>query len=175
VLAGANRQALAVAQACGASFIRAEGFVFAHVADEGLMDRADAGPLLRYRRQIGADDIAILADIKKKHSSHALTADLDLAQTAHAAEFFGAGGLVVTGTVTGQPADPTDVASTRNAVRLPVLIGSGITPDNLADYWQQADAFIVGSYIKKEGLWSNPPDRQRAENVVRAARDLIEA
>src|SRR5688500_9471629 len=28
ILAGANREALAVAQACGASFIRAEGFAF---------------------------------------------------------------------------------------------------------------------------------------------------
>src|SRR5262245_45819976 len=32
VLAGANLEAMAVAAACGASFIRAEGFVFAHVA-----------------------------------------------------------------------------------------------------------------------------------------------
>ncbi len=31
---------------------------------------ADLGPLLRYRRQIGADDIAILADIKKNHAGH---------------------------------------------------------------------------------------------------------
>ena len=50
-------------------FIRAEGFVFAHVADEGLMN-ACAGNLLRYRRHIQTADsrpIAILADIKKKH------------------------------------------------------------------------------------------------------------
>lgn len=172
ILAGANRQALAVAQACGACFVRAEGFVFAHVADEGLMALADAGPLLRYRRLIGAEGIAVLADIKKKHSSHALTADLDLAQTAHAAEFFGAGGVIVTGNVTGQPADPTDVAAARQAVDVPVLIGSGITADNLADYWSKADAFIVGSAIKKDGLWSNPPDRARAEHLVQAARQL---
>ena len=43
ILAGANREALAVAFAGGASFIRAENFVFAHVADEGLMPDADAG------------------------------------------------------------------------------------------------------------------------------------
>ena len=35
VLAGANREALAVAHAIGAAFVRVEGFVFAHVADEG--------------------------------------------------------------------------------------------------------------------------------------------
>src|SRR5262245_57709390 len=52
VLAGANREAVAVAHAAGAAFVRAEGFVFAHVAGEGLIESA-AGRLLRYRRGIG--------------------------------------------------------------------------------------------------------------------------
>jgi membrane complex biogenesis BtpA family protein len=70
ILAGANESALAVALACGASFVRVEGFVFAHVADEGLIE-ASAGDLLRYRRAIGAEHIHVFADIKKKHSAHA--------------------------------------------------------------------------------------------------------
>jgi hypothetical protein len=49
VLAGANLWAIAVAHACSASFVRVEGFVFAHVADEGLIE-STAGSLLRYRR-----------------------------------------------------------------------------------------------------------------------------
>src|SRR6186713_109802 len=65
VLAGANREALAVALACGARFARVEGFVFGHVADEGLME-SDAGDLLRYRRAIGAEEVKVFADIKKK-------------------------------------------------------------------------------------------------------------
>ncbi|HKO96172.1 MAG TPA: BtpA/SgcQ family protein [Pyrinomonadaceae bacterium] len=86
VLAGANTSAVAVALACDASFVRVEGFVFAHVADEGLIE-ASAGPLLRYRRAIGADHIRVFADIKKKHSAHAITADVDIVETAKAAEF----------------------------------------------------------------------------------------
>lgn len=50
----------------GLDFIRAEGFVFSHVADEGIIN-ACAGDLLRYRKQIGAENIQIFADIKKKH------------------------------------------------------------------------------------------------------------
>jgi membrane complex biogenesis BtpA family protein len=69
VLAAANQSALAVAHACGAHFVRVEGFVFAHVADEGLIE-SSAGELLRYRRMIGANDVLIFADIKKKHSAH---------------------------------------------------------------------------------------------------------
>jgi len=75
VLAGANREALAVALACGAAFVRVEGFVFAHVADEGVIE-SSAGDLLRYRRAIGAEGVRVFADVKKKHSAHALTAPI---------------------------------------------------------------------------------------------------
>lgn len=172
ILAGANRNALAVALAGGAEFIRAEGFVFSHIADEGMFSDADAGRLLRYRKQIGAEHVAIIADIKKKHSSHAITADVDLAETARAAEFFGADGVVVTGTSTGQPTGADDVRRTQAAVNIPVFVGSGITPQNLPDIWPHADAFIVGSYLKKNGSWDQPLDKDRIAELLDVASSL---
>lgn len=166
ILAAANREALATALACGAAFVRAENFAYAHVADEGLMPTAEAGPLLRYRRQIGAEHIRIIADVKKKHSSHAITADVPLAEAARTTEFFGADGIVVTGTATGEPAAVADVQTVRQAVHIPVCIGSGLTPENLADYWPHTDVFIVGSYFKADGLWSNALDSTRVERFV---------
>ena len=166
ILGGANRAALATALACDADFIRAEAFVFSHVADEGFMD-CDAGELLRYRRAIGADRIRIFADIKKKHASHAITDDVDLVDSAHAAEFFLADGVIVTGTATGYAADPGEVEVVSRAVGIPTLVGSGITPENLGDFWS-ADAFIVGSVLKQQGLWSNPPDPARLEAMIQA-------
>lgn len=68
-----------------------------------------AGTLLRYRKSIGAENIQIYCDIKKKHSAHAITSDVSLEETAHAAEFFLADGLIVTGSATGDPAKPSDV------------------------------------------------------------------
>jgi hypothetical protein len=166
VLAGANREALAVALACGARFVRVEGFVFGHVADEGLME-SDAGDLLRYRRAIGATEVRVFADIKKKHSAHAITADVDLAATAHAAEFFLADGVIVTGTVTGEPADPTDVQAVSGAVGIPVLVGSGVRAENVGLY-PGADAFIVGSSLKQDGVWSGALEPARAQALSRA-------
>jgi membrane complex biogenesis BtpA family protein len=166
ILAGANRQALAVAQASEAAFVRAEGFVYAHVADEGLMPDADAADLLRYRRAMQADRIGVWADIKKKHSSHAITADVDLAETARTAEFFGADAIVVTGVATGCPTAPDDLATVRGACGLPVVVGSGVTPDNLESLWPSADAFIVGSYVKCDGRWHNPPDPVRLRELM---------
>lgn len=170
VLAGANRAAMAVARAAGLSFIRAEGFVFASVADEGILDEADAGPLLRYRKAIGAEGIAVLADIKKKHSAHAITADVDIAETARAAEFFGADGVIVTGVATGRATSLDDLSAVRSATRLPVIVGSGATPATLHDLYQHADAVIVGSWYKRDGDWRNEPDEARVNEIVKAAR-----
>ena len=57
---------MAVAWCADACFIRAEGFVFSHIGDEGYTESC-AGDLLRYRRMIGAEDVLIFTDIKKKH------------------------------------------------------------------------------------------------------------
>ncbi|NNE43007.1 MAG: BtpA/SgcQ family protein, partial [Gemmatimonadetes bacterium] len=173
VLAGANRAALAVAQAAGAQYIRAEGFAFASVADEGLMAEADAGPLLRYRKAIGAEDIAVLADIKKKHSAHAVTADVDLAETARAAEFCGADGVIVTGTATGAATSAADVAAVRGAVSVAVLVGSGVEPPQVEALLRHARSLIVGSWIKQNGHWANGPDADRARELVGAVRRAL--
>jgi len=166
VLAGANQCALAVALACGASFVRVEGFVFAHVADEGFIE-SSAANLLRYRRTIGAERIRVFADIKKKHSAHAITADVSLVETAKAAEFFLADGVIVSGVATGQPADVSDVRSVAAAVAVPTFVGSGVTLENLHDY-DQADAIVVGSYVKHGGIWSGALDQSRALALARA-------
>uniref|UniRef100_A0A914QE90 ARF7 effector protein C-terminal domain-containing protein n=1 Tax=Panagrolaimus davidi TaxID=227884 RepID=A0A914QE90_9BILA len=108
ILAGANCQALSVAAAAELDFIRAECFVFAHVADEGFM-QGNAAKLMRFRRNICAENIAVITDIKKKHSSHAITADVSIGEMAHAAEFFLGDGVILTGNATGQPANVHDI------------------------------------------------------------------
>jgi membrane complex biogenesis BtpA family protein len=166
VLAGANCCSIAIAHACGASFVRVEGFVFAHVADEGVIE-SSAGALLRYRRAIGANQVRIFADIKKKHSAHAITADVDIVETAKAAEFFQADGVIVSGAATGRAADADEVRAVSEAVPIPTLVGSGITPENIATF-TSADALIVGSSIKEGGLWSNRLDPDRVRAIARA-------
>lgn len=171
ILAGANREALAVALAADLDFVRVEGFVFAHVADEGLIESC-AGELLRYRRMIGAEGIQVFADIKKKHSSHAITADVDLAETARAAAFFGADGVIVTGTSTGVETDPAEVDSVRQSVSIPVLVGSGVTAENLHRFIGRAQGLIVGSHFKEDGRWERPVDPRRLEAFMARAQAL---
>jgi uncharacterized protein len=124
ILAGANIEALAVAHAAGLDFIRAEGYAFAHIADEGVIE-SSAARLLRYRRMIGADRVQVWADVKKKHSSHAITADISLGATAEAVEFMRGDAVIITGNVTGDPPRLQDLQEVKAHCKLPVLIGSG--------------------------------------------------
>ncbi len=165
ILAGANKAALAAAHSAGIDYIRAEGFVFGHLADEGFIE-SDAGELLRYRKQIGAEEIKIFTDIKKKHSSHSVTSDISIVETAKAAKFFLSDGVIVTGTSTGEEADIEEVAAVKQ-VGLPVLVGSGITEKNVEKFYEVADGLIIGSYFKKKGYWENTVDKRRVQKLLK--------
>jgi len=171
ILAGANKEALASAHAAGLDFIRAEGFVFAHVADEGIIE-SNAGELLRYRKTIGAESISVFTDIKKKHSSHSITSDVSLVETAKAADFFMSDGLILTGKSTGEEADIDEIKSVKKNVKLPVLVGSGITLENVEKYFNLADGFIIGSHFKREGFWKNEVDTERVKKFMNRVHEF---
>jgi predicted TIM-barrel enzyme len=115
--------------------------------------------------------VLVFADVKKKHASHALTADVDITETARAAEFCLADGVVVTGPATGCEADAGVAAAVAAAVGIPVLVGSGMTAENLGRY-AAADGFIVGSTVKHDGHWAGTLDPARVAAVVAARAAL---
>ena len=167
VLAGLNQEALAVAVAADLQFIRCESFVFGHISDEGFMDGC-AGPLLRYRKQLNAENVLIFTDIKKKHSSHAITSDISISEMAKSAEFFLSDGVIVTGIRTGASPDLKEIKQIKQAnIEIPILIGSGITDLNVKEFIDlNVSALIVGSYFKRDGIWSNELSEQRIEKLM---------
>lgn len=167
ILAGANIEAMAVAHAAGLDFIRAEGFAYAHVADEGIIE-ASAAKLLRYRRMIGAERVQVWTDVKKKHSAHAITADVSLGETAETVEFMGADCVIVTGSATGQAPKVADVQEAKSHCHLPVFLGSGISNENIEQFYKEADGFIIGTSFKVDGRWSNTVDPERVTQFIRA-------
>ena len=171
ILAAANKEAIAAAHSAGLDFIRAEGFVFGHLADEGIIE-SNAAEVLRYRKQIGADNILIFTDIKKKHSSHAISNDTSITDHAQAAEFFLSDGLIVTGKSTGLEANLEELIAVKKTSKLPVLIGSGVNPENIGRYYPHADGFIIGSYFKKEGNWKNTTDNQRLISLLNTIKKI---
>lgn len=174
ILAGANTEAMAVAHAAGLDFIRAEGYAFAHIADEGWIE-SSAAELLRYRKQIGADRVQVWADVKKKHSSHAVTMDISPGATAEAVEFMRGDAVIITGSITGNPPSVADVEEVKAHCGLPLILGSGVDDVNIADFYEAADGFIVGSYFKQRGHWANPVDQERVERLMAAVNKLRDA
>jgi predicted TIM-barrel enzyme len=68
--------------------------------------------------------------------------------------------------VTGEQPNDADIADVRTHCRLPLLLGSGITAENLGHYYAQADGFIVGSFFKKDGRWNETVDSHRVERFM---------
>ncbi len=89
-----------------------------------------------------------------------MTADLDIIDVAQAARFFLSDGLILTGQATGDPARTDEIQRVKHSVDLPLLVGSGVTANNVGEYLN-ADALIVGSYFKVDGKWYNSLDRER--------------
>jgi len=160
---------LAVAKATGARFVRANQWVNAYVANEGFLN-GPAPQALRYRNAIGAQDVNIFADVHVKFGAHAITADRTISEQATDAEWFDADVLIATGTRTGSPTSPEEVEEVRAGTNLPVVVGSGLDPDQLDALFRVADGAIVGQWLKVDGLWWNPVDRARVERLVAAAQ-----
>jgi membrane complex biogenesis BtpA family protein len=160
VLANGAIQALAVAKAAGASFIRVNQWANAYVSNEGFMD-GKAGAALRYRAWLQARNVRVFADVHVKHGAHAITADRSIAELARDVEFFDADVAIATGQRTGDAASLDEIREIASGCSLPVAIGSGVTPDNVGDILSIADAVIVASYLKRDGVWWNPVDPER--------------
>lgn len=95
-----------------------------------------------------------------------MTTDLDVADLAKAAEFFHSDGLIVTGRETGHSTDIRDLDKVREVTRLPVIVGSGVTEENLLHYRGKADVLIVGSHFKVGGRWHGDVDEDRVRSFM---------
>ncbi len=150
IVANAARASLACARASGAEFIRVNQWANAYVANEGFIEGA-AAEALRYRQMLAADDIVVLADVHVKHGSHAIVGDRAVSEQARDVEFFGAEILIATGSRTGDATPLGEIEEIKAGSSLPVIVGSGLTPDNAAAVMRIADGAVVGSWFKDNG------------------------
>ena len=160
VLANGAIQALAVAKAAGAAFIRVNQWANAYVANEGFIE-GPAGAATRYRAWLHAREVKIFADVHVKHGAHAIVADRAIPEMARDAEFFDADVAIATGQRTGDAASLEELRAIAEGTSLPVAVGSGVTPGNVGDILTVADAVIVASWLKHDGVWWNPVDPER--------------
>ena len=163
-----GRSALAVAAACGASFIRVNVLCGARVADQGLL-QGIAHDLLRERASLRASSIQIWADVDVKHS--AAFAERPLAdEVQDLIERGKADAVIVSGSATGQPVDLGTLSIVKDAARsTPVLVGSGVNSESIHLMLPYASGVIVGSSLKQDGSVWKPVDVSRVKPLVHAA------
>src|SRR5947209_6711111 len=113
-------------------------------------------------------DDAIFADVGGKHAVP--LAPIDLEQHARDLTHRGlADGLVVSGQATGAVTPIDDLKRVRSAVPdVPLLVGSGVTPETAAELLSVADALIVGTAVKRDGDVTAPVDIERVRRLVAA-------
>jgi membrane complex biogenesis BtpA family protein len=164
-LANAVIQSLAIAKATGGMFVRANQWANAYVANEGIIEGA-AAEALRFRRLIDGEEIRVLADVHVKHGSHAIVADRTLQELTHDTEAFDADVLIATGQRTGDPTRVDEVSVIKSVATRPVIVGSGLTAANAAALMAIADGAIVGSAMKRDGVWWEPVDVDRVIAIM---------
>ncbi|SDZ57131.1 hypothetical protein SAMN05444004_12312 [Jannaschia faecimaris] len=173
VLANAPIPAFAVARASQAAFIRVNQWANAYVANEGFME-GRAAEAMRYRSLLRAEEIRVFADAHVKHGSHAIVADRSVAELTRDLAFFDVDAVIATGQRTGNTATLEEIDEVASATSLPVLVGSGVTADNIVSILSRADAVIVASSLKEGGVWWNPVDPVRVRAFVEAARPALD-
>ncbi len=170
VLRNDGCSALAVAHAVGAEFIRVNVLCGARVTDQGLIG-AVAHDLLRLRSMLDAREIRIFADVNVKHSSPLGPPRSIEHEVGDLIERGGADAVIVSGAGTGAVTDEAELAAVKAAAGdVPVLVGSGVSVENVARLLQIADGVIVGTSLKKDGLATNPVDPDRVKAFMEATR-----
>jgi membrane complex biogenesis BtpA family protein len=186
LLRNSGREAYSIAVAAGAKFIRVNALVETIVSDSGVIE--PEAPRLRSIR-FNYPSVEVYADILVKHSA-SLRASLSMMEATSTLLAKGfiedyvrelveeyvdrgkANALIVTGLKTGEPPPLQLVRLIKKYSPIPVLVGSGVTLENLELVLKHSDGVIVGSYIKKNGKAGNPLDQARAKMFIDKVREI---
>ncbi|MBC8144035.1 MAG: BtpA/SgcQ family protein [bacterium] len=167
VLRNDAASAIAIAAVCGAAMVRINVHVGAMLTDQGIIE-GRAADTLALRRRLDVD-IKILADVDVKHARPIAEFPIEDA-AADAVERGLADAIIITGSRTGAGVDIERLRQARNAVAVPVLVGSGVTDETVALLRNECDGAIVGSWLKVDGDISKSVDVQRVRRLVQATR-----
>jgi membrane complex biogenesis BtpA family protein len=157
------QSAMAIAVAAQTQFIRVNVHTGSAVTDQGLI-HGKAYETLRLRANLKSD-VLIFADVDVKHASPLGNRGIE-AETRDLSDRGLADAIIVSGKGTGHPTNSSDIERVRESTKLPILLGSGVQPENIKIYSEIADGFIVGSYFKKDGKAINTVDEERVKGFM---------
>jgi len=155
---------VAIGGATGASFVR-EIFTGLFASDMGLW-QPDCASAAKLRRNIGRQDMKLLFNINAEFA-HSLD-QRDIALRAKSAVFSSlADAILVSGPLTGQPADQSHIRSVAQAVRdVPIFANTGVNIDNVGDILSVASGVVIGTHFKVDGVTWNAVDGSRVKRFM---------
>ena len=75
--------------------------------------------------------------------------------------------ILVSGPMTGQPVDGSDLRRVKEAVGdTPVFANTGVNKDNVAEILSVADGVVIGTHLKVDGDTWKPVDSERAKRFM---------
>lgn len=161
------RASLAIAAMTGARFIRIDFFVDRVMTKLGPFE-PEPEAILAYRQAIRAEHVQLYTDLQVKYTTM-IDGPKPLAQSAREAHAAGADAVIISGTETGIGPDPADLEAA-HATSLPVLIGSGLTPENAPALMPHADGAIVGTSLRSGRHHSDRVAQAQVTRLVQAVR-----
>ncbi len=172
VLRNDARAALGIACVVDARFIRVNVHSGVMVTDQGIL-QGRAWETLRERARL-APGVRVYADVHVKHG-HPLGSVGIVGAAWETAERALADALILTGEATGAQTPLEDLSAVKSVLRdTAVLVGSGVTPENLSKLLAWADGAIVGTWAKEDGVTEAPVDPARARALVQARDEWLE-
>jgi membrane complex biogenesis BtpA family protein len=168
ILRNACTEALSIAEVCGADFIRCNVVIGAYVTDQGIIQGC-AAELARLRRALGSEAL-IFGDVHVKHAHPLFDVSIEYA-AQDLAERGGVDAVIVSGPRSPIPPTWERLESVKEAVELPVLIGSGIGLENVNEFYERADGVLIGEPdFKVGGVWGGESDQAAYAEAVRLCR-----
>jgi membrane complex biogenesis BtpA family protein len=167
VLRNDGLAAMAIATAVGAAFVRVNVHMGAVVSDQGII-QGISHKLLRLKQALKSD-VLIFADVGVKHAAPLAARGLAL-ETKDLEQRGLVDAIIVSGELTGASTSLEDIRLVRANTSLPILIGSGTTPENIKLVHDKVDGFIVGTYFKKDGQSDNAIEEARVAHFMSGYR-----
>jgi uncharacterized protein len=168
MLRNACEEALSIAHVADAQFIRCNILIGAYATDQGIIEGC-AAKVARMKKELGSD-VLVFGDVHVKHAYPIFNVEIEYA-AQDLAERGGADAVIVSGPRSPVPPSFERVKKVRDAIRKPVLIGSGISLSNVKQFYRKSDGIIIGEPdFKVGGVWGGPSDEKAYAKAVRECR-----
>lgn len=168
------KSALSIAKVINLQFVRIPVFVDTIKTHYGFEIQENPEKILAYKKKIGAEHIKIITDIHVKHCE--IMSSYTLEESCKNALNVGSDGLIITGKWTADLPKISDLEALQNLEKNPyIIIGSGVSDQNISQVKKYTDAMIIWTYFKTKNLdndatnirkWEEKIDEKKVKKLV---------